>query len=351
MFLSNIFQVPSSHFDKKHLIRIGKKKVKNMSKTYRWGILGPGKIAEKFCEAMKVADDSEVYAIASRDKEKAKLFGEKYNASKYYGSYEEMMKNENVDIIYIATPHSFHYEQAMQCFENNKPVLCEKPMCINYGQSAKLVESAQQKNLFLMEGMWTLCMPFMQKIKQVIDEDKIGKVRCVSAQFGFLSEYNPQNRLWNKKLGGGSLLDVGVYNIFLATVLLGKPENLKCVARISDTGIDEYVNLVMTYSNGATAQLLSSIVFNTNTDAHIFGEKGRIIIKDPWSKATDLNIIIDGEMGEKFSEPHECNGFEYQIREVIECLEKGKIESESVPHKLTLIVSKLMDEILLMAGY
>jgi predicted dehydrogenase len=322
-----------------------------MSKTYRWGILGPGKIAEKFCEAMKVTDNSEVYAIASRDKEKAKLFGEKYNASKHYGSYEAMMKDSEVDVIYIATPHSFHYDQAMQCLENNKPVLCEKPMCINYKESFKLVEFAQKKNLFLMEGMWTLCMPFMKKIKQVIDANKIGKIRCVSAQFGFLSGHDPHNRLWNKKLGGGSLLDVGVYNIFLATLLLGNPERMKCLAKISQTGIDEYVNLVTTYSNGATAQLLSSIVFNTNTDAHIFGEKGRIIIKDPWSKATDLNIIIDGEMGEKFSEPHECNGFEYQIREVTECLEKGKIESYSVPHQLTLSVSKLMDEVLLMAGY
>lgn len=322
-----------------------------MAKTYKWGILGPGKIAEKFCEAMKVTEHSEVYAVASRDKEKAKVFGEKYGAARQYGNYKAMMKDSEVDVIYIATPHSFHYGQAMQCLENNKPVLCEKPMCINYKESSKLVETAIKKNLFLMEGMWTFCMPFMQKIKQVIDEDKIGKVKCVSAQFGFLSELDPQNRLWNKKLGGGSLLDVGVYNIFLATILLGEPELKKCVARISDTGIDEYVNLVMNYSEGATAQLLSSIVFNTNTDAHIFGEKGRIIIKDPWSKATDLNIIIDGEMGEKFSEPHDCNGFEYQIREVTECLEKGKIESESVPHKLTLSVSKLMDEILLMAGY
>ena len=322
-----------------------------MDKTYKWGILGAGYIAEKFCEALKVAGRSEVYAIASREKEDARAFAEKHGASKHFGDYEAMMKDSEVDIIYIATPHSFHYEQAMKCFENHKHVLCEKPMCVNYSQSSKLVKTARSKNLFLMEGMWTLCMPFMKKIQQVISDGKLGEIRCVSAQFGFLSEKDPKHRLWDKSLGGGSLLDVGVYNLFLAALLLGKPEEMKCVASISDTGIDKYVNLALKYPDGATAQLLSSIVFNTNTDAHIFGEKGRIVIKDPWSKATELNIIIDGEMGEQFSEPHECNGFEYQIREVTRCLDEGKIETCSVPHDLSLTVSKLMDEVLAMAGY
>lgn len=322
-----------------------------MKKNYKWGILGAGKIANKFCQAMSVVEGGEVYAVASREIEKAKEFGEKFDAKKCYGSYEELVRDEEVDIVYIATPHVFHFEQTLQCFEKNKHVLCEKPLTVSARQTAELIRKSAEKNLFLMEGMWTLCMPFAQKIRETIASGKIGKVRCVSAEFGFASEKDPKNRIWNKELGGGSLLDVGVYNIFLATTILGDPSEIKSLAKISETGIDEYVNLVMNYSSGATAQSLSSVIYNTDTDASIFGEKGRIVIKDPWSKATDLIIYANYQEVETFSKPHDCNGFEYEIREAMRCLDAGERESPLVPHHLSLSVSKIMDQVLEQTGY
>ncbi len=150
-----------------------------MNKNYRWGILGAGRIAAKFCEALCFVEGSEVYAVASRDIENAKAYAAKYNATKFYSNYDDLIKDENVDIIYIATPHPFHYEQTMNCLRNGKAVLCEKPMSLTYKQTSEMIAMAEEKKVFLMEGMWTACMPFLEKIKSLIDEDIIGKPQYV----------------------------------------------------------------------------------------------------------------------------------------------------------------------------
>ncbi len=321
-----------------------------MNKNYRWGILGAGRIAAKFCEALSFVQGSEVYAVASRDIQNAKAYAAKYNATRAYDTYDDLIKDENVDIIYIATPHPFHYEQAMNCMRNNKAVLCEKPMSLTYRQTSEMIAFAEEKKLFLMEGMWTGCMPYIEKIQSLIDEDAIGKPQYVSADFCFEAPVEMDGRLFNKSLGGGSVLDVGIYPVFLATLILGEPSNIKSVSKITSTGVDEYANIVMQYPNGETAHVLSGINFNSAIEAEIIGTKGTIKIKNPWFKATNFSVQSADGTTENFSMTHLCNGFEHEIKEVMLCLDHGLLQSNKMPHQLTLSISKILDEVLRQAG-
>ena len=213
-----------------------------------------------------------------------------------------------------------------------------------------MIAAAAQNNIFLMEGLWTACMPFMEKIKALIEADIIGKPQYVSADFGFAAPKDIDGRLYNKALGGGSVLDVGVYPISLATLILGEPSVIKTISKLSVTGVDEYANVVMQYANGETAHVLSAINFNTPVEAEIIGTKGSIKIENPWFKATDFSVHLNDGTMQNFSMPHLCNGFEHEIKEVMHCLDNGLLQSNKVPHNLTLSVSKIMDEVLRQAG-
>lgn len=322
-----------------------------MEKIYRWGIIGAGNIAAKFCDALCSVRGAEVYAVASRDEAKARDYAKKYSAKKIYTDYESLMQDENVDIVYIATPHILHHDQTMMCLHYGKHVLCEKPLSVSYDRAAEMIAMAKEKNLFLMEGMWTSCMPFLQKIREWIREGKIGKIKYLQAQFGFHSDMEPQSRLWNKNLGGGSVLDVGIYPIYLATALLDKPDRIQTFAKIGVTGVDEYANIIMQYGVDTTAHLLSSITFKTSLEASIIGEKGQIRIYEPWFKSSELSLESEDNESEKFSQPHRSNGFEHEIEEVIHCLKMGYTESKKMPHEATLSLAKIMDEVLWQSGY
>jgi predicted dehydrogenase len=321
-----------------------------MKRNYLWGILGAGRIAEKFCTALCFTEGSEVYAVASRDPVKAKEYAAKFNATRFYNNYDDLVKDDKVDIIYIATPHIFHYEQTMLCLLHKKAVLCEKPMSLSYEQTAEMIRVASENNVFLMEGLWTACMPFIEKIKAIIAEDMIGIPQYVSADFGFDAIKDMDSRLYNKSLGGGSVLDIGVYTISLATLILGGPSEIKAVSRLASTGVDEYSNVVMQYPNGATSHSLSTIILNTPVEAEIIGTKGSIKIENPWFKATDFSLRLSDGTIQGFSIPHFCNGFEHEISEVMYCLDNGLLQSNKVSHNLTLTVSKIMDEVLRQAG-
>ena len=319
-------------------------------KNYRWGILGAGKIAEKFCTALNFVERADVYAVASRNMENAAAYAAKFGAVKVYDNYLDLVMDKDVDIIYIATPHAFHFEHAMLCLNNNKPVLCEKPLTLSFEQSEEMIALATKNKLFLMEGMWTACMPFMDKIKALIKADVIGEIKYVQADFCFFAPPDKDSRLFNKALGGGSIMDVGIYPISLATIILGQPTVIKAIAKLTETGVDEYANMQFQYVHGQTAQLLSSIGFNTSIDAEIVGSKGRIKIDQPWFKATDFTLILNNGDTEHCSIPHLSNGFEHEITEVIYCLDNGLLQSEKVPHQLTLTISKIMEKVLLEAG-
>lgn len=321
-----------------------------MDKKYRWGIIGAGRIADKFCTALNFVQGSEIYAIASRDEEKAKSYATKFGASAFYTNYDDLIHDQNIDVIYIALPHSFHFDLTMKCLENKKAVLCEKPMSLGYAHTKKVIEAAAANRVFLMEGMWTACMPFIEKINSIIDKGIIGKPQYMSADFGFAAPENSESRLYNKNLGGGSMLDIGIYPLFLSTLLFGTPSKIKSVSKVGDTGVDVYVNVVLQYPGGETAHLLSSICFNTGTEAEIIGTKGSITIKNPWFKATDFSMKLNDGSIQNFSIPHLCNGLEHEIKEVMDCLDRGVLQSEKMPHQRSMVLARVMDEILQQAG-
>ena len=321
-----------------------------MKKNYRWGILGAGRIAEKFCEAVCFTEGSEVYAVASRDMDKAKEYAAKYNASKFYNSYAELVNDENIDIIYIATPHAFHYEQTMLCLQNKKPVLCEKPMSLSLQQTTAMIADAVENKVFLMEALWTGCMPLMDKITSLIKEGVIGEPKYVSADFGFIAPPDPEGRLLNKSLGGGSVMDIGIYPIFLSAFIFGAPSVIKSISNLTNTGVDECANAVLQYPEGQAAHIVSAININTALEAEIIGTKGRIKISNPWFKATDFTVNLNDGTSENFNQPHLCNGYEHEIVEVMNCLDNGLLQSNKITHQLTLTISKIMEEILAQAG-
>ena len=321
-----------------------------MRKYYRWGIIGAGHIAEKFCTALNFTEGAQVYAVASRDAAKGKDFGARHKAVVVYDNYEALMQDEKVDIIYIAIPHVFHYAQTMACLQHGKPVLCEKPLSLSYQHTKEMIDVAKEKQLFFMEGMWTACMPAINKIRSLIAEGLIGEVKYLSADFGFTAPVNLEGRLYNKQLGGGAMMDVGVYPLYLATAILGEPQQVKLLSNLTKTGVDEYVNLSLQYANGASAQLIASIVFQTDIEATIIGNKGRINIKSPWFKATEFSVLLNDGSSQQYNLPHQSNGFEYEIKEVMHCLENDLLQSEKVPHQLSLWMAKITGEVLEQAG-
>lgn len=316
-----------------------------MQKTYRWGILGPGKIAAKFATALNYVDGAEVFAVASRDQQRAKDFAENFGALRVYADYESLAKDPEVDIIYIATPHAYHHEHVLMCLRHHKPVVCEKPFALHHRQVEEMLATARKENVFLLEGMWTSFMPFLKKIESLIADGVIGDPNFLRADFGFNLPFDGNSRLYDIKLGGGSLLDVGIYPLFLATKLLGQPVAIKSFGKLASTGADEYCQAILQYDSGATANIFSAITTQTGITAEIAGSKGRIEIHNPWFKATDFTVHVDGKGSEHFSFPHGSNGFEHEIKEVMACLDKGLKEAPSMPLEFSLSLSKLIDTI------
>jgi predicted dehydrogenase len=321
-----------------------------MERSYRWGILGAGNIAGKFASALNYTERAEVYAVASREADKAKQFADKYGAAHSYGNYQELAEDPDVDIIYIATPHSFHEDQAILCLRNRKPVLCEKPMALNSKQVNSMVDAAHANKTFLMEGMWSRFMPAINKMLELIEAGVIGPVRYVRADFGFPAPYNLEGRLYNIKLGGGSLLDVGIYPLFLTTLLLGAPSTIRSLAKLAVTGADEYCNMLFQYPEGEIANIFSSITIKTSLTAEIAGTKGRIYLQPPFYKTNTLTLELNEGDSQNFSFPHEHNGFEYEIRQATACLDKGLLESPLIPHSFSLQMARVMDTVMEQCG-
>lgn len=315
-----------------------------MRKTYRWGILGAGKIAAKFASAINYVEGADLYAVASRDQHNAEAFAASHQATKAYNDYNTLAADPEVDIIYIATPHAFHCDQARLCLQHRKPVLCEKPMALDRIEVSRMIAAAKENNCFLMEGMWSRFMPAINKVLEVKDE-LLGHVRYARADFGFQAPYDPASRLFDVKLGGGSLLDVGIYPLFLTVLLFGEPETIQAVGKLSGTGADEYCNVHFQYPSGETASIFSSITIKTSLTAEIAGTKGRIYMHNPWYRTNAITIELDSGEKQEYSFPHEHNGFEYQVRHVMDCLDKGLTESPLMPLDFSLTMSRIMDKV------
>lgn len=315
-------------------------------KKIRWGILGTGNIASAFARALNSMDDSSLDAVASRNDIRAKEFAERFKIEKSYGSYEELAKDPDIDVIYIAVPHTEHKSMAGLCIKNKKAVLCEKPFTINSKDTKELINMAKEHNVFLMEAMWTRFLPVNQKVKQWIKEGRIGKVLHIRAKFGFHSNYDPQSRLYNPSLGGGALLDVGVYPISYTTFLLERtPDKIVSSVIIGASAVDEQNVVIFHYNDGVLADLSSSITCVTGEDALIVGERGIIRVDRFWRAESAKLYDNSYKCMEEYKEPFKTNGYEYEAAEVNRCLREGLKISPLNPLTDTLSNMKLMDEI------
>ena len=316
-----------------------------MEQKIRWGILGTGNIAHQFARGVSVLTDAELVAVGSRSQETADAFGDEFGVDRRHPSYEALANDPGVDAIYISTPHSLHRENSLLCLNAGKAVLCEKPFMINAREAVDVVDAAREKRLFLMEAMWTRFLPVMVRVKELLAEQTIGDVQMLAADFGFRTNVNPQHRLFDPALGGGALLDVGVYPVSLASMIFGAPARVAGVAHLGDTGVDEQGAMVLGYDGGQIASLYTAVRTNTPHDALIMGTKGSIKINSPWWKPTALTVLVDGAEPEVVELPYEGNGYNYEAAEVGRCLRAGKLESDQMPLDETLAIMRTLDQI------
>ena len=317
----------------------------NNRKIYNWGILGPGKIAHKFAQGLASLENAKVFAVGSRDITRAVEFGHQYHANKIYGSYEELALDKDVDIIYIATPHSEHHQHVKLCLEKGKHVLCEKAFTINARQLEELIELARVNKLFLMEAIWTRFLPGIEKTIEIISSGDLGEIKMLQADFGFKPPYDLNSRLFNPQLGGGSLLDIGIYPVFLSLLILGTPDRINAVAYKGETGVDESLAVNFLYDNGAMAVLSSSFLVKTATRADIYGTKGHITLNPRWISQTSLTVDYYEKELINLNFKYRNNGYDYEAEEVMNCIDNGLHESPRLPLKFSMNLMQIMDKI------
>ena len=313
-------------------------------REYNWGIIGPGSIAKRFAEGLKHAPGARLYAVGSRSIDRAEAFRSEYGFEKAYGSYGELVNDKHVDIVYIATPHPQHAEAATLCMGGGKAVLCEKPFAVNKKQAAAMIECAKKNNVFCMEAMWTRFFPAVKKTRELISAGAIGAVRHISADFGFRTAINLESRLFDPECAGGSLLDVGCYNVSFCSMIYGKqPDHIHSLMDIGASGADEITNVLLGYAGGQSAFCLSAIRLSTAQEATIYGEEGYIKLPGYWHGD---KVILSGKDGvQTFELPFESTGFQFEASEVMACLEQGLKESPLMPLHETLAIAGTLDNI------
>jgi len=310
-----------------------------------WGIIGPGKIANKFATALGMVEGARLGAIASRDAARGREFALRHGVETVYEDYASLAADPGIDAIYVATPHGFHAEHSILCLRHGKAVLCEKPLALNSREVNEMIAASKEQGVFLMEAMWTRFVPLMRSIMELITAGHIGAVKYIRADFGFFAAFDPNGRLFNIRLGGGSLLDIGIYPLFLCVQLLGEPETITAYGRLSPTGSDETCHAVLGFADGATAVASSTLACQTSLSAEIAGTEGMIRIDTSWYKNHRYEWNRTGQPVSTVELESLVNGFEYQIREVMDCLEKGLIESPALPHSFSLMMARTMDAI------
>jgi len=309
-----------------------------------WGILGCGKIASKFAQDLATVTSATLYAVGSRHLQKANAFRKIHGAMKYYGSYLELIQDAEVDIIYIATPHVFHYEHTIQCLTYKKAVLCEKPLAMKLQQVQKMIALAKEKNTFLMEGLWTYFLPHYKYVLNCIASQELGEIISLEADFGFKANFDPTNRLFNKNLGGGSLLDIGIYPLFAALTLLGYPKKIEASATIGTTNIDEECTMQLEYPNGKKALLHSSLISNTSCEAKITCTKGNILIHHRFHAPTSISIT-QNNVTKTLNFPTSTHGYNFEIEHIHDMLSQHRIESTVMTFDTSLQLMELLDTI------
>jgi len=319
-----------------------------MKKTYNWAILGCGKIAKKFSEDLTLLSNANLYAAASRNLGNAKRFASEMGYEKAYGSYEEMVNDPAVDIVYIATPHAMHLEHSVLCLSHKKAVLCEKAFAMNVKEVQQMAEASRKHQTFLMEAFWTIFQAKFLKVIELSKDKELGQLRFIKSDFMFNADFDPDKRLYNIDLGAGSLLDIGIYPIFRSLVFLGKPAAIKTMANIRPTGVEDSICMLFSYDSGAMAVLTSSFESSCKNETELCFEHGFIKFeRDPeYPILFEKNGLLQ-EIG--FDLPKGM-GYELEAAHVMECLDQGLIESPVLPLSASLDLMEIMDAVRKDAG-
>jgi predicted dehydrogenase len=317
-------------------------------KEVRWAILGCGKIARKFASDLQYVKNVKLIAVAARDQATAEKFAKEFPAKYVHNSYQSLVENSEVDVIYVATPHGLHHEHVMLCLKHKKAVLCEKAFALNYKQANEMISFANAQNVFLMEALWSKFLPHYQKLMEMVKTKTLGNMKSVLINFGFVPQEPVSPRLYDPNLGGGSLLDIGIYNVFFALSVLGRPDEIEASITPSSTNVDEQCAILFKYKNGAFAQLFCSFSSNLATEADISGDKGRIRLTtrfyepssviEYYSERIDSKKIIEVKKESGF-------GYFYEAQHVTDCLLQGLKESPVMKFSDTLELMETLDRI------
>jgi len=317
-----------------------------MSQPLRWGVLSTGRIAHSFAKDLPFGDGGTVVAVGSRSMASADAFGDEFGVPRRYASYEDLVRDDEVDVIYVATPHPMHFDNAMLALEHGKPVLVEKAFTMTAQEARDLVAAARSKQLFLMEAMWTRFLPHVVKLRELIDEGALGEIVTVEADHGQWFAHDPAFRLFAPELGGGALLDLGVYPVSFASMLLGAPERLTALVDPAFSGVDGQASMLFGYANGAQAVLTCTSSARSATRACVTGTSARIEIDGSFYSPSSFTLITREGETQRFDFSTEGRGLHYQAQEVAKCLGEGKLESTTMPLDESVAIMETMERVL-----
>lgn len=312
----------------------------------RWGIIGTGGIATAFVTDLGLLPDAEVVAVGSRSQESADAFGDSFDIARRHPSYQSLVEDPDVDVVYVSTPHTGHFAAAMLAIEAGKAVLCEKPFTLNATEAAELVAAARRRGVFLMEAMWTRFLPHVVRIRELLADGILGDIRTVQADHGQWSPHDPEHRLLNPALGGGALLDLGIYPVSFASMVLGTPSRVAAVSTPASTGVDAQTSLLLEHPGGQHAVLTTTLEARSPTRAAIVGTLARIEIEPKFYAPTTFTAVaVDGTVLERYDEVHEGGGLRHQAAEVARCLADGRLESTVMPLDESVAIMATLDEV------
>ena len=315
------------------------------AKSIHWGIVAPGRIARKFAQDLRHSAGGRLRAVASRDLQRARDFAAGFGAERAYADTAALAADPTVDMVYIASPHNAHFATAKMLLEAGKPVLCEKPITVNAAQAAELIALSRSNKVFLMEAMWTRFLPLFGRIREWLDAGRIGQPRIVTSAFCHPTDYDPSSRLFDPALAGGSLLDLGVYNLAISQWVMGrKPGRVAATARFAATGVDELLAATLDYPGGGVAQFTCGVMTAIDNSLVIGGDRGYIRVAPTFIQGREAVLHV-GDTTKTIRESHRGGGFEYQINEAMRCFRMGEIESPLLPHADILATMETMDEI------
>jgi predicted dehydrogenase len=316
-----------------------------MVDSIRWGILGTGWIANQFAQGLSQLSDAELVAVGSRTLESAQRFAAQYGVPHPHASYQALARDAEVDVIYVATPNPLHKEHSLLCLESGKPVLCEKPFALNAREAEDVIQVAREEKLFLMEAMWSRFFPLMAKVRTLLADGVIGDVQMQVADLCIEFDLDPSDRRYALDLGGGALLDLGVYLISFASMIMGPPSRITTLAHLGETGVDEQAGIVLRYDQGQVSTLYTSLRVDSPVEAILMGTKGQIRLHPWWIRPNRLTLSLAGQETTTIEMPFEGNGYQFEAAEVMDCLRAGRLESDLMPLDETLSIMQAMDTI------